>query len=536
MIAETHTVETPLGPVRGTRTVGADRISVFRGIRYAEAPVGTRRFRPPEPTAAWHSVYDATVAGPRAIQPPSLLTAAPEPEDEDCLSLNIWTPDVSARQAVMVWIHGGSFTSGSGSQPYYDGTRLAQRGVVVVSINYRLGALGFLHLGEFDDELVGTANLGLQDQTLALAWVRDNIAAFGGDPDRVTLFGESAGAMSAAVHLASPGSRGLFRRVIAQSGAAGHVQSAASGTKVAEAVLDSLGLGPGPLDRGAGRGGHRLLDRLQGVSAAALRQAVHTVSRQSVGDTALAFCPTIDGVTISEHPVESLRSGSSCDVDLLCGTNADEMNLFRVQDLLSGTSEELNEDRLRRRLVRALEFWGSSVGLDEALARYRDRYPYQDNSQLWSTISTDTTFRAHMFAMADAHAARGRVWSYHFTQPSSAFGGALGACHAVEVPFVFDNLDQPGVEVLLGELTPRRRRFAAALADTWAQFASVDDPSQIRVPATSDCWLRYRTGPRYQAVLDLDSRQVEGLDADLMSIWVRTPEARSGVESGKMVS
>ncbi|MCB1284457.1 MAG: carboxylesterase family protein, partial [Microthrixaceae bacterium] len=114
MIAETHTVETPLGPVRGTRTVGADRISVFRGIRYAEAPVGTRRFRPPEPTAAWHSVYDATVAGPRAIQPPSLLTAAPEPEDEDCLSLNIWTPDVSARQAVMVWIHGGSFTSGSG--------------------------------------------------------------------------------------------------------------------------------------------------------------------------------------------------------------------------------------------------------------------------------------------------------------------------------------------------------------------------------------------------------------------------------------
>lgn len=512
------TVETPSGTLRGIvrsagdagRTLRYDTVAAFLGIPYGEAPVGRRRFRPPVPAAPWSGVLDATGYGPRAIQPASLLAPAHEAEDEDCLVLNVWTPDVEASLPTMVWIHGGSFTTGSGALNFYDGSRLAARGAVVVSINYRLGAIGFLHLGDLDDSFAGTSNLGLLDQRLALEWVQRHISAFGGDPSRVTIFGESAGAMSVSLQVATAPGGGLFHRAIAQSGAAGHVQSAEHATAVAERTLAVLGIGQG--DLGA----------LGDVPAAAIRDAVATVSDERAGDIVLPYCPTVDGVVIPDAPVERLRAGRAAPVPLLSGTNADEMNLFRLQALLGGSSGDISEDALRRRMANMIEFWNAGVEVDHALGRYRERFPQRSNGELWSAISTDTMFRVPMTHMLDAHAASGApTWSYHFTHPSHAFDGALGAAHAIEIPFVFDNVHQRGVEFLLGPITAERAELAADLADTWVRFASAADlDAELNVPGTSEPWTRYRPHRRTQAVLDHRPVLVDDLDAELLAMWI----------------
>ena len=512
------TVDTPSGALRGVvRAAGEGGsalrhglVSAFLGIPYGEAPVGRRRFRPPVPAAPWTGVLAATSFGPRAVQPASLLAPAGETEDEDCLVLNVWTPDVEASLPTMVWVHGGSFTTGSGSLSYYDGSRLAARGAVVVSINYRLGALGFLHLAGLDDAYAGTSNLGLLDQRLALQWVQRHIAAFGGDPNRVTIFGESAGAMSVSQQVATDAGSGLFHRAIAQSGAAGHVQSADHATAVAERTLALLDVGPGGLGS------------LSEVPTAAIRKAVATVSAERAGDVVLPFCPTVDGVVIPGPPVDRLRTGRGAAVPLLSGTNAHEMNLFRLQALLAGASGDLSEDRLRLRVANLLEFWGAGVDVGDAIDRYRGRFPRLGNSELWSAISTDAMFRVPMAHMLDAHTSAGAAaWSYHFTHPSYAFDGALGAAHAIEIPFVFDNLHQDGVEFLLGPITPERVRLASAIADTWVRFAAADDlDAELNVPGTAAAWERYEPRRRTQAVLDHGPELVEHLDAELLSLWM----------------
>ncbi|NLA37546.1 MAG: carboxylesterase family protein [Actinobacteria bacterium] len=520
------TVETPSGVVRGVvRSTGSGgsslrygEVAAFLGIRYGEAPVGERRFRAPVPVAPWAGVLDATEYGPRSVQPTSLLAPAGEPEDEDCLVLNVWTPDVDAALPTMVWIHGGSFTTGSGSLNFYDGSRLAARGAVVVSINYRLGALGFLHLAGLDDAFAGTSNLGLLDQRLALEWVQRHIASFGGDPQRVTIFGESAGAMSVSLQVATAADSGLFHRAIAQSGAAGHVQTADHGTAVAERVVSLLGLGP------------RELSAVRDVPAAAIRDAVATVSAERLADIVLPFCPTIDGTVIPDAPVGLLRSGSGAAVALLSGTNAHEMNLFRLQALLSGSSGELTDRQLRARMANMVEFWQAGVDADTAIGRYRARFPLLGNGELWSAVSTDTMFRVPMTHMLDAHAAAGApTWSYHFTHPSHAFDGALGAAHAIEIPFVFDNVHQDGVEFLLGPITDERARFASDVADTWVRFAAADDlDTELTVPGTEAVWGRYGPRGRTQAVLDHGPELVEDLNAELLTMWIADGDPATG--------
>src|SRR3712207_215533 len=241
------TVMTAVGEVAGEL---GDGVHVFRGIPYARPPVGELRFRPPQPPEPWAGARPATAFGSIAMQSPSplenLFGAAERPSmSEDCLYLNIWTPGLDgARRPVMVWIHGGAFVTGSGSTPWYDGTRFAARGdVVVVTLNYRLGAFGFLHLADLIGEsFVGSGNAGILDQAAALAWVRDNIAAFGGDPENVTIFGESAGAMSVGTLLALPAARGLFQRAILQSGAASNAMSRERANEVAGRLLEALGI------------------------------------------------------------------------------------------------------------------------------------------------------------------------------------------------------------------------------------------------------------------------------------------------------
>jgi para-nitrobenzyl esterase len=235
------------GKVRGTHREDVHR---FRGIPFAAPPVGPRRFRPPAPAAPWDDVLDATHAGPLAPQPESPLEqmlGAPPPrwDEARCLTLNITTPGLDdARRPVMFWIHGGAFLNGAGSSPIYNGTTFARHGdVVVVTVNYRLGAFGFLHLDDiFGDDLAGSGNAGILDQVAALEWVRDNIAAFGGDPDDVTIFGESAGGMSIGTLLGLPAAEGLYHRAIIQSGSSSFASRAGSATKIAQAVLEIAGI------------------------------------------------------------------------------------------------------------------------------------------------------------------------------------------------------------------------------------------------------------------------------------------------------
>lgn len=511
-------VETPSGRVAGSLVEGrgdAVPVHAFLGIRYGQPPVGGLRLRPPVPVVPWTGVLDATTVPPRSIQPASMLAPAGDPEGEDCLALNVWTSDPTGSAPVMVWFHGGSFTSGSGSIAWYDGSRLALRGVVVVTVNYRLGALGNLDLASLGgDEWAGSTNLGLQDQTLALQWVRDHIGAFGGDPDRVTIFGESAGAMSVSTHLALPASAGLFRRVIAQSGAAGHVQSAESGHRAAARALDLLGVSP------------KALEGLAELPASAFRDVTNTMQTEDPDrDVPLPFRPTVDGEVLPVAPLEALATGASAGIDLLAGTNRDEMNLFRLMALLDGAASDLDEARLVRRVGRVLEAQGRPATADAALAAYRAHHPAASNADLWAAIATDTVFRMPMVAMLDAHVqGGGAAWSYHFTHPSSGFGGALGAAHAVEIPFVFDNLGQPGTEMMLGDVTPDRRRFAADLADRWAAFVTADDltvgSSGWTVPGTDEAWPAYEPVRRAQAQLDLDTTVIEGHENDLRELWL----------------
>ncbi|HKY13805.1 MAG TPA: carboxylesterase family protein, partial [Microthrixaceae bacterium] len=326
-VPRTRSVDTPSGRLRGSSAGG---IASFLGIRYGEAPVGARRFRPPVPAEPWSGERDALEFGASAVQPKSALAIFPGPRDEDCLFLNVWAPDTGEptlaagdRRPVMVWFHGGGFTSGSSSIAWYDGARLADRGVIVVTVNYRLGPLGFCHLEAIGGrEWQGAANLGLADQALALQWVRGHAASFGGDPDNVTIFGESAGAMSVSSHLALPASRGLFRRAIAQSGAARHIHTSEAGERVARAVLDAVGVS-------APQG---LLD----VDAAVFAEIQADLVSRDRATLPLPFMPTIDGTTLPVAPEPALAEGIAAGIELICGTNSEEMRLFTLLARVSG--------------------------------------------------------------------------------------------------------------------------------------------------------------------------------------------------------
>ena len=511
----------PVVEVTGGRVRGrdVDGVAAFLGIPYAEPPLGERRLRRAVAHRGWSGEREAVSFGSRAVQPESMLAPKSETEDEDCLVLNVWTPAIDDQpRPVMVWIHGGSFTTGSAALSWYDGRRLAQRGVVVVTVNYRLGPLGFLHLEAIGGaDWQGSANCGLTDQAMALEWVRDNIAVFGGDPANVTLFGESAGAMSVSAHLAMPASKGLFRRVIAQSGATGHVQASEQAAVTAEVVLERLGVGA-----------HQL-ERLADVAVDDFRRAVVTAEdRLKRAALPLPFQPTIDGSTLPTAPLAALASGVARDVELLSGTTADEMRLWQLMAALSGTTSTLDEERLLRRIGRVVESSVVESGASapepiEVLAAYREAHPDLGPSDLWLAIATDLTFRLPAIRMLEAHhGGGGSGWLYLFTHPSTAFDGALGAAHSLEIPFVFDNLDKGGVELMVGSIDDGRRHLASAMADAWTGFARGEG---LAVSGVGD-WPQYEPGRRQTMVLDVDGAVVDDPQAATRRIWGSTdPQA-----------
>ncbi|MFE3716475.1 carboxylesterase/lipase family protein [Streptomyces cyaneofuscatus] len=452
-------VEARARTVQGTVRGAVERgVAVFRGIPYAAAPVGARRFRAPEPPEPWEGVRDALAFGPTAPKrpyAPPLDRLLPDPAvaGEEWLNLNVWTPSTEetgrAEGAeglpVLVWIHGGSLLHGSSAVPVYDGWAFARDGMVLVSVNYRLGVEGF---GLFPD---APANRGLLDQLAALEWVRDNIAGFGGDPDRVTVAGESAGAVSIGALLATDRAAGLFRRAVLQSGApAALTPDAARGTT--ELIAQRLGV---PATAAA----------FAAVDPAALLTAQTEVTSGGNPLTGRnSFQLVVDGELLTQDPAEALRTGSAAaGVGLLLGTNTEEYRLWFVP---GGLTERISRLKLRLALLK--------FKVPNATARtYRANRPDATPGELLGALATDLLLRVSLNRLADARAgAPGSTYVYEFGWPSPV--QRLGACHALELGFVFDTLAHPDTMALTGPDAPQE--LADAMHRAWVEFATTGDP------------------------------------------------------------
>ncbi|MGY1711617.1 carboxylesterase/lipase family protein [Geodermatophilus sp. SYSU D00758] len=488
-------VLTTSGVVRGAPS---GPVVAFKGIPYAASPFGDLRFAAPAPAPRWEGVRDCTRYGPTVPKPPYPVPVdalLPEPviPGEDVLNLNVWTPDPSAGGLpVMVWIHGGAFVNGSGAVPVYDGTAFARDGVVLVTVNYRLGVDGFLH---FDDD--GPANRGLLDQVAALEWVRDNIAAFGGDPDRVTIAGESAGAMSVTSLLSMPRAAGLFRRAVAQSGAGHHALSPATARRVAGYLAERLGVPP-------------TREALAGVPVDELvaAQRALSVEAATVPDPArwgeitlngMVFEPVVDGEVLPALPITAVAAGAGADVDVLVGSNTDEHTLFLVPN---GVADLVTEQALRMALA------GYGVPAEAALAAYRADAPTASPGDLLVRVATDWFFRIPAVRLAEARAeGRGRTFVYEFAWPSPQLGGRLGACHALEIAFAFDTLGAEGVEPMAGPAAPQD--LADAMHAAWVAFVRDGDPG----------WPPYDTAQRPVQVFGLPGGVVADPRPQQRELW-----------------
>lgn len=473
------------GAVRG---VAKGRSIQWRGIPYAAPPTGARRFRPPEPAEPWTGERDATRFGPVAMQardPRAVMVSGIAEQaamSEDCLVLNVYAPAGYAdgtQRPVMVWIHGGAFIMGTAAMPLYNGATFAERDIVVVTLNYRLGLFGLMYLGDLGGGAEG--NYALLDQIAALAWVRDNIAAFGGDPDRVTVMGESAGAVSVASLLAMPAAQGLFQRAILQSGASGlSPPTRAEATELAESVLADLGAGAGEL---AAVPADRILAAQQRATL-----------QRGLG----AFTPYVDGVTIPRLPIEIVAAGEGARVPLLLGSNRDEWSLF---DVFLGEGVTA--------IIRAQIEGRLGPDTERVVAAYRQ----SRGDRAWLDLIGDVAFRIPMIRLAEQQPAP--VYMYRFDWASPAMNGRLGAAHAMELPFVWGALDLPFSSLLLGDVAALRP-FAAKLHDTWCAFIRDGVPAGGGLPA----WPRYSRERRETMLLDHpESRVVDDPDGALRELW-----------------
>lgn len=483
-------VTTTSGPVEGND--GDDHVS-YLGIPYAAAPVGELRWAAPQAPTPWSDPRPARSFGPAAWQ----NTGGPldglvpgmgsEMQGDDCLSLNVWSPaGDDSRRPVMVWIHGGAFSLGAGSLPVYDGTRLCTTtDTVVVTINYRVGAFGFLVL----DDDTAVANAGILDQIAALHWVRDNIAAFGGDPDNVTIFGESAGAGSVLSLLSAPLAQGLFHRAIVQSGATNLLLDRDRARLVLEAFARCAGVDP--------------------EDVAALRalepQQVLAAQAQAAGELfatvgTMPFHPCVDGDLLPFTWQEAAENGIA-HVPLIIGTTRDEMALFASFDPAAAT---LDDAALRARIAR--------LGQDPAalIAAYGDTGTSEPPA-VWGRINTDQAMWLPALRFAEAYSRHAQVWMYRFDWPAAL--ASLGSPHGIDIPFPFDTIDVGGWDSFISDPVGARE-LARVIQSLWSGFARHGEPAAGPIE-----WPPFETMHRTTLILDRNIALVEDPDGLVRRAW-----------------
>ncbi len=495
--SEPWVVQTRDGRLEGHPSKGA---YAFLGMPYGADTGGANRFRPPKPPAPWSGVRKAAAFGPQCAhrEPPmrgditTLLYYSTLPSSEDCLSLNVWTPTArpAAGRPVMVYLHGGGFFMGSSSDRYYDGANLAHRNdVVVVTVNHRLSVFGYLELGpEAGPDFAQSGAVGMLDLVQALQWVRDNIAAFGGDPGNVTIFGQSGGGMKVSLLMAMPSARGLFHKAIVQSGPALRTttpEQAAANTAVILGKLNLTG---------------KDVAALQALPAEALLDA-------AAGMPNLMLSPVMGNAAIPAHPFDPAAPAQSADVPLMIGSMHDEATSSLLSDPAWRTLDEAGL------LKRAAGLVGEADAA-KVVAMYRAAAPGDAPMFLWSSIATDAGFTGTTYVQADRKSEQpAPVYVYRVDWRSPVLDGVIRSMHAVDLPFVWDNLDVS--ESLVGK-GPRQEAMARAMSRAFAAFARSGDPNTARVGPT---WPRYTEAARAVMIFDDQQKVVTEPDRDKRAYW-----------------
>ena len=491
--AERPLAQTAYGTVRGTLENG---ISVWKGISYAQPPVGELRFRAPQPVQKWEGVKDASKYG--LACPQTHRTASAKEQGEDCLYLNVWSPAAdSKKRPVMVWIHGGGFLVGSGSGSLYDGTHLAQNGdVVIVSINYRLGALGFLYFDDIKGKKEGfDNNLGIRDQVAALKWVKENIAAFGGDPDQVTIFGESAGAISVMTLMSTPSARGLFKRAIVESGVPESMWTPKTATEITLRYMKLVGLGPADLDK--------LKTLPSDTIVAGMERLFEQLMRETT--TVKVLAPTVDGSFLPHDLMTAVKAGQAAGIDLMIGTNKDEATFLSLKKI--GVTPR-NAHELAPYLANV------EVEARQKLVKAYKKYPHRSGVM---DMTTDGVFVMPCIRFTEEQNKFASTYMYRFqwSSPLLRMTG-LRSCHGLEMPFVFGNMDHGlGKFFTLGANKKTLRRISSQMQQSWLNFARYGNPAG---EGKGD-WVKYDPSNRYTMIFDKKSQVVSDPSDYYRKIW-----------------
>ncbi|MFX1277053.1 MAG: carboxylesterase/lipase family protein [Promethearchaeota archaeon] len=461
IIEKTDIIKTKSGNIRG---YCENDLNIFKGIPYAESPIGDLRFEPPIAKKPWDDILEATEYGSCAYQAYTELEdwlGKPEPESEDCLFLNIWTPATDdKKRPVMFWIHGGAFVIGTGNDPWYDGSALVRRGdVVVVTINYRLGFFGFSYISGI------TANVGLLDQIKALEWVQDNIELFGGDPNNITIFGQSAGGYSVLSLCSIPAAKGLFRRVIAQS--APYIDPS-KGESVTKRILRKLKIKGGNLNAARDFPPEQIIDAQNRFFA-------------DDPNNILALRPIIDEETYPKHPIKDFRDGNCSDIDFMIGTNLDEAKMFTAMKALRSVTT-MGE----RLAVGYLGMQGIDLETSKKIInKYKEAREGKFSTEpkdIFDAIMTDGTFRIPTIRLLEAQSPhQPNTYNYMFTLPSTGLNGILGVCHALEIPFIFSTLEAPNVKNFV-KANSQTKALSEKMMDAWINFARTGNPNHKNIP------------------------------------------------------
>lgn len=489
-----HVVTTASGKVMGFRAENG--VWAFLGIPYAEPPKGDLRFAAPVAKAPWEGIRSAMEFGASCpqnkdeLEPASYLR-----QDEDCLSLNIWTPAADdKKRPVIIYIPGGGFISGGSGDPAYNGAVFAKRGdVVFVSLNYRVNAFGFLYLDDLGDEYAGSGSNGIRDQLMGIRWVRDTIGAFGGDPENITVMGESAGCISALILMGLPQSRGLFTKVIAESGGCNDLRTREQAAGFTKQFFQIAGV--------SDAASLRKLTQEQIVDLVARLQAANRTEAEMI------FAPVVDGTVIPKDPVEAVREGAARGIALLNGVNHDEYNYFALfnpglktmpLETFFTVAPDLKE-RVNNRKEEVLEF-------------YRNRLKGAEEGGQTLECVTDVMFHVPHMQFSDAQSAYAKVWLYSFDWRSNAQKD-LGACHAIELPFVFQNFDSPLAGQIVGPHPPMA--LSDAMQDAWIAFARAGDPNHAGLPN----WPSYDTERRATMIFNTACELKEDPDKEVRQFY-----------------